>query len=106
MPAGDVDGDDPATVAATGALATGSARTGQVIDAAGDRGGDPALEIRVLGPVEARHHGTAVPISSPSQRIILAALARDPGKPVSRDRLVSLVWDDDPPPSAAASLKR
>lgn len=63
------------------------------------------LEVRVLGPIDVRTDDGVVRIGSRTQRLVLAALARDPGQPVSRDRLSDLIWGDAPPDSAPSSLK-
>lgn len=59
----------------------------------------------MLGPIEVRLDGTESPVTSPTQRRILAALADAAGAAVPTGALESLVWDDDPPENARASLK-
>ena len=46
----------------------------------------------------------AVPLPARKPRSILAALALTPGSTVSADRLVDLVWGDDPPAGAHGTL--
>lgn len=64
-----------------------------------------ALELRVLGPLEAALGGTPLPLGGGKQRAVLAALLLRAGEVVPVDRLVDEVWGDDPPPSAAHSLE-
>ncbi|MEO3748985.1 BTAD domain-containing putative transcriptional regulator [Plantactinospora sp. B5E13] len=65
------------------------------VDAAG-----PA-RISVLGPLLVTRAGQPVNLNAGRHRIVLARLALTPGRPVSRDELIHLLWQDCPPPSAA-----
>ena len=56
-----------------------------------------ALEFRVLGPIEIVHEGIATRIGSPTQRTLLALLLQHPGKVVSTDRIVDVLWPGNPP---------
>src|SRR3954451_1022728 len=56
-----------------------------------------ALEFRVLGPIELVHDGIATRIGSPTQRTLLALLLQHPGKVVSTDRIVDVLWPGNPP---------
>lgn len=61
-------------------------------------------EVRILGPVEVcGPHGRAV-LSGARQRSIVAVLALRAGTPVPVDRLVDVLWGDDPPRTAVRSL--
>ena len=62
------------------------------------------MEFAILGPVEARVDGAALPLGGPKQRALLAILLLNANEPVSRDRLIAGLWGDRPPPSAAQSL--
>ena len=62
------------------------------------------LEVSLLGPVEAVVDGERRTIGSPAQRVLLGVLALRLGSVVSSDRLIDVVWDGAPPPSAAAGL--
>ncbi|MFW6090651.1 MAG: ATP-binding protein [Actinomycetota bacterium] len=62
-------------------------------------------EVLVLGPIAVRLDGTEVPVTSPTQRRILAALVSAAGAAVPAGALESLVWGDQPPENARASLK-
>ncbi|MFD4672462.1 BTAD domain-containing putative transcriptional regulator [Lentzea sp. NPDC058450] len=61
-------------------------------------------EVRILGPVEVRGpQGTAV-LTGARQRSIVAVLALNAGTPVAINRLVDVLWGDDPPRTAVRSL--
>src|SRR5690242_214662 len=64
------------------------------------------MEFRLLGPFDARAEGRPVPVGTRRQeRLLLAALLLDAGRIVAVDRLIGLLWsDDDPPPSARATI--
>src|SRR5690349_1890640 len=59
--------------------------------------GGGAVEIRILGPVE--------PSVPPKPAQILAVLAVECGKIVPVDRLIDLIWGEEPPPQARKSLQ-
>jgi DNA-binding SARP family transcriptional activator len=63
------------------------------------------LDFLILGPLEVRDNGVARPIGGSKQRAVLAILLLDAGRVVSSDRLIDLLWGEQPPPSAAASLQ-
>jgi SARP family transcriptional regulator, regulator of embCAB operon len=48
--------------------------------------------------------GTEVPIGTPKQRAVLAALVMNRNRPVAADSLINAVWGEDPPSEARASL--
>jgi len=56
-----------------------------------------ALEFRVLGPVEVVLDGEVMRIGSPTQRTLLALLLMHPNEVVSTDRIVDVLWPDNPP---------
>lgn len=61
-------------------------------------------EVRILGPVEVcGPHGRAV-LTGTRQRSIVAVLALRAGKPVPVDRLVDVLWGENPPRTAVRSL--
>ncbi|MFG3441342.1 BTAD domain-containing putative transcriptional regulator [Nonomuraea sp. NPDC047897] len=62
------------------------------------------VRLLVLGPVEIAVDGRIVHLTS-RQRALLAALVLDAGRVVSVERLANRLWDDHPPPSAAARLR-
>ena len=74
----------------------------------GDRpsaGGAAALELRLLGPVEAVRAGCEVALGGPKQRAVLALLLLEAGRVVPAGRLVEAVWRGSPPPGAAKTLQ-
>src|SRR6478609_2848595 len=62
------------------------------------------MRVRVLGSTGVEGPQGAVPLPARKPRSILAALALSPGSTVSADRLVDLVWGDDPPAGAHGTL--
>ena len=65
----------------------------------------PDVRIAVLGPLEVEVDGAPVDVPSGQQRRALVSLALAAGGVVSTDRLVALLWGDQPPPSAVNSLQ-
>src|SRR5438045_6915878 len=62
------------------------------------------MEFRLLGPLEARKGGHALPLGGAKQRALLAILLLHANETVSRDRLIDELWPDRPPGTAAHSL--
>ncbi len=62
------------------------------------------MDIRILGPIEARDHGEQLPLGGAKQRALLALLILHRGETISIDRLVDELWDERPPPSAQKSV--
>lgn len=66
------------------------------------------LRVRVLGPLEV-HRGdrtvTSKELGGPKQRQILEILLLRLGTPVSKDRLIELLWGDRPPAAALQNLE-
>lgn len=60
--------------------------------------------IRILGPVELRQGEHVHAPGSPKERLLLAALALDVGRPISLDTLVDRLWEDACPTKPRASL--
>lgn len=60
------------------------------------------MRLGALGPVEVLSAGSSVNIGGPKPKALLAALMLEPRQVVSIDRLVDLIWDEDPPQSAVA----
>ncbi len=60
----------------------------------------PAIEIRLLGPLEARLNGRPLALGPPQQRAVLAMLALQVNRTVSTDRLIEGLWGERAPPSA------
>jgi peptide/nickel transport system substrate-binding protein len=64
-----------------------------------------AIDLQLLGPVEATLDGRPVPLGATKQRALLAMLALDANATVSVDRLVDGLWGDDPPATAAKMVQ-
>jgi peptide/nickel transport system substrate-binding protein len=62
------------------------------------------VEFAVLGRVEVRIDGRAVPLGGPKQRGLLALLLLNANEVVSRDRLIDGLWGERAPASAQRSL--
>lgn len=62
------------------------------------------MEFRILGPLEVVSGGRAVPLGGPRTRATLAALLLADQQVVPIDRLVGLVWGDDPPSSVRGQV--
>ncbi|HZE38514.1 MAG TPA: BTAD domain-containing putative transcriptional regulator, partial [Stackebrandtia sp.] len=52
------------------------------------------MEIRVLGPVEARDGGCLIDIGHARQRAVLAVMAADPGAVLSTNAVAERIWGD------------
>ncbi len=63
------------------------------------------MEFRVLGAVEAWAEGGPVDLGSPKQRLVLAVLVLEAGRPVPRDRIIDLLWPQEPPASARNTVQ-
>lgn len=63
------------------------------------------VDFRILGPIRVSHNGEPVRLAGVKQLAVLAALLLERGRPVSRDRLIDLVWNDDPPTGGANTLQ-
>ncbi|MBC6456995.1 AfsR/SARP family transcriptional regulator [Actinomadura sp. HBU206391] len=62
------------------------------------------VEFRILGPIELWADGRRYDLGTVKERCVLAVLLLTPGQPVSTEKLVSRVWDDNPPPRARDNL--
>jgi predicted ATPase/DNA-binding SARP family transcriptional activator len=62
------------------------------------------MEFRLLGAVECAVEQRPVPLGRPQERCVLAVLLLDLGRVVSLDRLVDLLWDDEPPARARSMV--
>ncbi len=61
--------------------------------------------VLVLGPPRLASGGTAVPVGSPRETVVLSVLALSAGSPVPAARLAEAVWDEDPPATARTQLQ-
>jgi ABC-type branched-subunit amino acid transport system substrate-binding protein/DNA-binding SARP family transcriptional activator len=62
------------------------------------------VEFRVLGPVEAIHDGSPLPLGGPRQRLVLATLLLEANRVVPTSRLIDRVWGDEPPDAVRGTL--
>jgi DNA-binding SARP family transcriptional activator len=62
------------------------------------------MEFRMLGPLEVLIDGVAVHLGGSRQQTVLAALLANAGRPLQRQRLGAMVWND-PPSSAGPNLR-
>ncbi|NHC13234.1 BTAD domain-containing putative transcriptional regulator [Motilibacter deserti] len=69
--------------------------------------GEPSapLRLRLLGGVGATRDGAELDLGGRRQRAVLALLALARGGVVPADRLIDLVWGEEPPPSASGGLQ-
>lgn len=63
------------------------------------------MRIDVLGPIQVTAGGQIVRLAGQRQRALLAALTLDLGKVVPVNRLVDILWDADPPPTARVKVQ-
>src|SRR5512144_272276 len=64
------------------------------------------MELRILSPVAAvTEDGRPLTLGAAQQRAVMALLALEAGRAVSRAALVDGIWGDDPPDSAANTLQ-
>jgi DNA-binding SARP family transcriptional activator len=63
------------------------------------------LEFRILGPTEVWNEGEQLQLGGPKQRAVLALLIVEAGRVVSTDRLIDVLWGEQPPATAATSLQ-
>jgi DNA-binding SARP family transcriptional activator len=63
------------------------------------------MEFRLLGPVEVADGSGVLALGGTKIRTLLAALLLEPGRVLSVDRLVDVIWDDEPPPTARALIQ-
>jgi DNA-binding SARP family transcriptional activator/WD40 repeat protein len=64
-----------------------------------------ALEIRILGRVDAIVDGQPLPLGGSKQRAVLALLALRANRTVSADELIDGLWGERPPASAAKNVQ-
>lgn len=63
------------------------------------------MQVGLLGALEVRRHGEVVPLAGGRIRTLLARLALDAGREVSRGALIDAIWDDAPPGDAGHALQ-
>ena len=55
------------------------------------------MQLRILGPVEARADGRSLALGGAKQRAVLAMLGLEANRTVSADRLAEGLWGEHPP---------
>jgi DNA-binding SARP family transcriptional activator len=63
------------------------------------------VRIDVLGPIQVTADGQTIRLAGQRQRALLAALTLELGKVVPVDRLVDVLWDVEPPPTARVKVQ-
>ncbi|MFJ8580078.1 BTAD domain-containing putative transcriptional regulator [Micromonospora sp. NPDC093277] len=64
-----------------------------------------AVQVRLLGPVDITVAGTPRPVPGLRRKAVLAALALQPGQPVSVVRIIQVTWDGRAPATAVNTLQ-
>ena len=64
----------------------------------------PTVQIRVLGPFEVLVDRRLMPLGGARQRLVLAGLVASANAVVSSDRMIDIVWGDEPPDTALSTL--
>ncbi|MDG4834698.1 BTAD domain-containing putative transcriptional regulator [Solwaraspora sp. WMMD1047] len=59
----------------------------------------------LLGPLEVWHDGRMLPLGGPQRRDLLAVLLLNANRVVATDRLIDLLWGEQPPPTARSLLQ-
>jgi SARP family transcriptional regulator, regulator of embCAB operon len=65
---------------------------------------DKHLEFGLLGPLEMSVDRALIPPGTPKQRAVLAMLLMNRNSPVGVDRLITALWEGQPPSGARASI--
>jgi basic membrane lipoprotein Med (substrate-binding protein (PBP1-ABC) superfamily)/DNA-binding SARP family transcriptional activator len=63
------------------------------------------MNVSLLGTLRVEVNGSPVDLGPPKQRALLALLALNVNQVVATERLIDLIWGDDPPRTAAHSLQ-
>src|SRR3954465_14855385 len=63
------------------------------------------LEIRILGTLQVLDDDREIGLGGARQRAVLAILLLHPGETVSVDRIVDLMWGDQPPGTAVKTVQ-
>ncbi|GAA0925750.1 AfsR/SARP family transcriptional regulator [Nonomuraea longicatena] len=63
------------------------------------------LRFELLGPVRGWHEDTELDLGSPQQRLTLSALLLADGRMLSVQQLVTVLWAEAPPPTAASTVR-
>ncbi|MFD4631053.1 BTAD domain-containing putative transcriptional regulator [Streptomyces sp. NPDC058284] len=68
-------------------------------------GVDTDMHFRLLGPVEAWRAGRRLALGGPKPRALLAALLLEPGRVVSAEALIDVIWGENPPDTARSLIQ-
>jgi DNA-binding SARP family transcriptional activator/class 3 adenylate cyclase len=63
------------------------------------------VEFRILGPLEVRAAGHAVPVPGAKPRAVLAVLLLQANRPVSAERIAQALWGEEAPAAAANTVQ-
>lgn len=63
------------------------------------------MDFRILGPLEVWQDGRSLPLGTPSQRGVLAALLLRPNRRVPVERFVDTLWPEAPPATAVPTVQ-
>ncbi|MFF1379967.1 BTAD domain-containing putative transcriptional regulator [Streptomyces sp. NPDC058308] len=66
---------------------------------------DTDMHFRLLGPVEAWRAGRRLALGGPKPRALLAALLLQPGRVVSAEALIDVLWGESPPDTARSLIQ-
>ncbi|MFI5844759.1 BTAD domain-containing putative transcriptional regulator [Catenuloplanes sp. NPDC051500] len=64
-----------------------------------------SVRISLLGPVRLWRDSDELPVGSPQQQAVLAALTLSEGQPTSVEQLFRVLWGDDSPSSAISTMR-
>jgi DNA-binding SARP family transcriptional activator len=64
-----------------------------------------AMRYLLLGPLEIGHNGRPIQLGGPRPEKVMAALLIDANRAVPVDRLVDVLWDDQPPAGAVKQVR-
>ncbi|MFF4505408.1 BTAD domain-containing putative transcriptional regulator [Streptomyces sp. NPDC001401] len=70
-----------------------------------DPRGAAGLRVGVLGELTVTHDGRVLSLGGPRPRAVFALLVLARGAVVTGDRLIDVVWGEEPPPSAVGALQ-
>ena len=62
------------------------------------------MDFRILGPLEVVEGGESLELGGLKQRALLALLVLEANRPVSRERLIDALWEDEPTATAGKAL--
>ncbi len=63
------------------------------------------MDVGLLGPLEVREDGRALPLGGRKQRAVLAVLALSPNRTLSTERIVDELWGEDVPETAVKMVQ-